>query len=425
MTGPFPSHAPGRLEVAPAVARLAARGLGQRAVVRTTRLEAAPGRLVLTRAGRAVRTLRVGPDGDVASAVHIGGPVLEDVAPHSLGAVDLLGPTGDRVARLDLADWVPEADELTRSRAALDRSGLVPLLEEAGLPLRPVPASELAAAVRARPPSLAPWRRLPPAYTALRSVAVVVAAAALVWGIVAGVPAALWVPASLGLLLSTLAAAGLWARAVVQDRIDDGGAPVLRPHPGGPVTRRFLRVARVRLEPDEVVVLDGLGRERRLPRTGPGGIGTAAIVREGTAQAQVELRTLSGTPRATLPWASWCGGPGGPGALEETCAAAGLPVQHGAAPARRPQAEEQAARAVHSPPGRELVAAHTWPHGVPGQAAVVQSAAFAGLLALYGLGGAPALAQAALVATLALTALPQAVRLLGRRLWLDRPVRSS
>lgn len=425
MTGPFPTSAPRRLEVTPAVARLATRGLGQRAVVRATRLEAAPGRLVLTRAGRPVRTLHVGPDGDVASAVHVGGPVLEDVAPHSLGAVDLLGPAGDRVVRLDLGDWVPEADELTRSRAALDRSGLVPVLEAAGLPLRPLPAAELAEAARARPPSLAPWRRLPAAYTVLRSVAVALAGAALIAAILVGLPGPLVLAAGLGLLLSTLVAAGLWARAVVQDRIDDGDAPVLRPHPAEPVTRRFLWMARLRLEPGDVVVVDGLGRERRLPRTGPGGVVIAAVVREGTAWAQVELRTASGTPRATLPWGPWCGGPGGAAALEEACAAAGLPVQHGAAPARRPQAEEQAARAVHCPPGRELVAAYTWPHGLPGQAAVLQTAALSGLLFLYGLAGAPLAAQSALGATFVLAALPQGVRLLGRRLWLDRQAQSS
>ena len=155
--------------VPPEPARPSAAGPPQRTRVRDTRLEAAPGRLSLTRGGRLVRSLTVGADGDVATAAHLGGPVLADVAPHSLGAVDLLAPDGSRVARIELGDWVPEADELTRHREALGRSGVAELLEQAGIPVRPVPPSELAAAVTASPPQLTPWRRLPLAYTVLRS----------------------------------------------------------------------------------------------------------------------------------------------------------------------------------------------------------------------------------------------------------------
>ena len=57
-------------------------------------------------------------------------------------------------------------------------------------------------------------------------------------------------------------------------------------------------------------MVDGLGRERRLPRGGPRGVTTAAVVRPGTPSAQLELRTADGTPRATLPWPVWFGADG-------------------------------------------------------------------------------------------------------------------
>jgi hypothetical protein len=249
---------------------------------------------------------------------------------------------------------------------------------------------------------------------------------ALLFAGLAELPDPLWWAASLGLLASSLVAVGLWLGTAVRDRLPEDAVPAVRPHPSGPVTRRFRRTASLRIEPEDVVVVDGLGRERRLPRTGTHGVTTAAVVRAGTPHAQLELRTASGTPRATLPWREWFGGAGGDAALETACASAGLPLERRAAPARRPETEEQTARLIYSPPRREFVAASTWPHGLPGQAAVWQTAPFASFLLIYSLGGgAPAGAQWALVATLLLTAVPQVVRLLGRRVWLDVPVRTS
>ncbi|SOE01470.1 hypothetical protein [Blastococcus haudaquaticus] len=408
----------------PAV-RLVGRGLPNRAVVRGARVESVPGTLLVSRDGRTLRTFTVGPQGDVVAAAHLGGPLLADIAPHSLGAVDLLDADEHRVARFDLRDWVPEADELTRSRDALERSGLVPLLEHAGLALRPVPASGLAAALDARPPSVAPWRGLPVAYTVLRTVAVVLAVGALLVSIFATPPDVLWWAASAGLLISTLAAGGLWLRAVVADRLPTNGVPELRPRPAGAASRRFRRTARLRAEPGEVVLLDGLGRERRLPRTGPFAVTSAAVVRDGTPNAQLELRTAAGVPRATLPWDHWFGGEGGREALDEWCAAAALPLERRAAPARRHRTEEEAARMIYAPPIREIVAASTWPHGLPGQAAVWQTAPFAFFLLLYSYAGSPAGVPWVLVATVLLTAGVQCARLLARRIWLDVPVRSS
>jgi hypothetical protein len=414
---------PGRVSLAPEPARPAARGIPQRDVVRRVRLAAGPQRLALVRDGRVLREFSVGADGHVATAEHLGGPSLAEVAPHSLGAVDLLAPDGSRVSRIEVGDWVPEADELTRPREALERSGIAELLQQAGIPVRPVPPSELAAVLTASTPLLTPWRRLPVAYTVLRAVAAVLAVVALLWAILGQEPpVALWTAAASGLLLSTLAAAGLWASALLAGRDPGAGAPVLRPRPVVPSTRRFRRTAQLRLEPEDVVVVDGLGRERRLPRGGSRGVTGAAVVRPGTPSAQLELRTADGTPRATLPWPLWFGADGADAGLERACADAGLRLDRSAAPARRPQDEERLARGIHSPPGPATVSAATWPSGLPGQAAAWQTAAFAAFLLMYGFLVDYALAGTiALVVTLVLTAGLQWGRLLWRRLVLDRP----
>ena len=428
MTAPFPSPGSDRTAGSSTAVRPGTLGLPNRATTRDVALHAEPGALVLSRAGRELRRLRAGPGADVEQALYIGGPLLADVAPHLLGAIDLVGTDGARLARLDLRDWVPEAAELTSSDEALRRSGLEPLLNDAGLPLRPLPASGLMDALHAAVPPLLPLARMPRAYTVLRSLAVAVAAVAVIvaqswWWYV---PDLLWQLGSFGMLLSTLAALGLWLAAVVRDRIVDGDHPVLRPHPSAPATRRFRRLARLRVEPDVVVLVDGLGRERRLPRHGPLAVTTVAVVRDGTDLAQVELRTATGIPRATLPWGQWFGGAGGDAALAQTCAAGGLALKRGRAPARRPLVEEQRARTVFSSYDRGSVADATWPHGLPGAAAVWQTAGLTLLLIIDSVPyEMPAATRPALVATMALALVPHLGRLIAGRLWLDVPVTRS
>lgn len=417
---PFPSSGSERVAGEPAVVRPGMRGLPHRALIREVSLHAEPGALALRRAGRELRRLGVGPGQDVEQAQHLGGPLLADIAPHLLGAIDLIAPDGTRVARLDLRDWVPEADELTDASEALRRSGLAQLLERAGLPLRPVPRSELVEALRAAVPPLLPLRGTPWAYTVVRSAAVVAATVALVIAVVTDVPTMLWRLASIGLLLSTLAALGLWSAAALRDRIDDGDHPVLRPHPSVPVTRRFARLARLRVEPEVVVVIDGLGRERRLPRSGPLGVTSVAVVRDGTDAAQVELRTDAGVPRATLPWDQWCGSEA---ALAQVCARGGLVLRRGVAPARRPHEEERRARRVFSSQVRGVASLTIWPRGLPGDAAVWQTVAMASLLLVYSWSDDPPPGTQTLVLiTLCLALLPHLARLAARRLWLDVPV---
>jgi hypothetical protein len=425
VTEPRPVDAPRPTADAAPTGRPSARGLPVRRVVRRVRLRGEPGALVATDAdGREVRTV-VGADG-VVSAVHVGGPLFADVAPDSLGAVDLLRADGARHARLDLRDWVPEAAELTDAQEALHRSELTEVLERAGLALRPVAPSQLAEAIDATDlPALVPLSaRLPPGYTVVRSLAVAVSFVSVGLGLTTDVAQGGLVLGACALLLaSTLWAAALWARALRDDRLPDDGAPTLGPHPDATVTRRFLRTARLRIARDDVVVVDGLGRERRLPRSGPHAVIAAAVVREGTPTAQVELQTADGTGRATLPWELWCAGDGGDQALEAVCRDGGLELVRGAAPSRRPSAQEQRARAAYAPPDPRLVAdVRSYPAGLPGQAASVQTTAFALLLLLVTalVPDVPAAAAPMAVLTLLLSAGAPVLRLLRRRLWLDR-----
>lgn len=424
MSAVDPQGSTGQRTGAPEPAWPAARPWPDRTLVRDVRLTAEPGRLVLTRAGRPVRSLTVGPGAEVVAAVHLGGPLLADVAPGSLGAIDLLGPDGRRVARLGLGEWVPEAVELSRAGEALRRSGLRPVLEHAGLALRPVAPSEFAAAVDAVPDPLLPGGRLPWAYTVLRSVAILLALVTVLVGMVTqGAPGWLTLTAALALFVSTGTALALWLVAGVRDRSGAGSGPVLVPQPAVPVTRRFLRTARLRLEPEAVVVRDALGRERRLPRTGPEAVTSVVVVRAGTARAQVELRTDAGLPRASLPAELWTGQ--GTDALAGACAAAGLAFDPAGAPAGRPAAEEQAARAAFSLPDRTGVRRATWPSGVPGSAAVWQTAAFAVFLLISTIvGDPPAGVRGLLWITIVLALGPHLVRLAVRR-WLDAEVRPS
>jgi hypothetical protein len=51
------------------------RGLPDRTTVRAVALHAEPGELAVTRGGRELQRLRIGPGADVEQALHLGGPV--------------------------------------------------------------------------------------------------------------------------------------------------------------------------------------------------------------------------------------------------------------------------------------------------------------------------------------------------------------
>ena len=140
------------------------------------------------------------------------------VRPGLLGVVDLVRADGERVARLDLADWVPEAAELTDSAECAATVGA----EAIARACRPGGAPRAGRAARRRPPgsgpALLPLQAVPRPYTVLRSVAIVIAVVALLRATRWDVPDLLWRFASLGLLVSTLAGLGLWLDALWRDR---------------------------------------------------------------------------------------------------------------------------------------------------------------------------------------------------------------
>lgn len=406
------------------VARLSGQRFPARHCARQVRLSAEPGALLVRDVDGAVRRLPAGKDG-IARAVHVSGGQAAPVLPGSLGLLDLTAADGTRLHRLELADWVPEGEELTGYDDALRRSLLREVLAAAGLAVSPARPSDVEAAVAAR--GVPPLVRLPGGapswFTLLRAAAVALAVVAVLAAVVAEGAPALVTAAAAGLLLSTVGAGLLYLQAARRDPATVGTVAELRPRPAGPVTRRFLRTAALRTTDASVVVVSGLGVERHLPRSGPLALTTAAVVRAGTEGAAVELRTADGTPRASLPWRPWFGGSGGEQALEQFLRASALRLDRGAAPSDRPSADRAAALLATGPREREAVAGVAYPHGVPGQAAFLQTGILA-VVCLVAAEGAPVASAVLVVVVVATLGVSLGRALLGR-LWLDRPTEQA
>lgn len=149
-------------------------------------------------------------------------------------------------------------------------------------------------------------------------------------GLAVGTYQALALICAVAALTQPLLAGALIARAWWVDRTSGRAlrapAATIAPHPARPVTRRFLRIASLRLLPADLVVTDGDGAERWLPRSGPVAVtGLARITVRGKPD-RLELRTADGGPRAVLPWQDWFAGPGGEQELAGFASAAGLPL---------------------------------------------------------------------------------------------------
>ena len=400
-------------------ARLSAQRFPDRHAVRRARLTGIDGALVVADPDGRERRLPVGPTG-VTRAVHVTGPELAAMHPPSLGAVDLHMANGTRAYRLLVDRWVPEADELTDPGEALRRSELREVLGMAGLQLGTIRGSAARDALgdgTAAP--LVSMPALPLWFTVLRSLAVVFVVGVLMTVVLTDSGGRALTAAAGALLVSTLASSVLWLRALRRDRVPPATGPALRPRPAGQATRRFVRTAELRAEPDDVVVIDGIGTERWLPRRGPLGVRQLAVVRAGTATAAVEVRAADGTPRATLPYAPWFGGDGGAEALEELARAGGLELVPDARGTRRVGPEYEAARRAFAPRRRKEVSALlTYPPGVPGAAAFQQTGIFAAILLI---GGEDVLGRALAAASLALSGGVMLGRGALRALWLDRP----
>ena len=301
------------------------------------------------------RCWRTGACGEVVDAVHVDVAAIDHDAPGTgagevlgdgpLGFVDLRARDFTSVVRIPLGAWTPEAADGPDPAAALRLSGLVAATALLGLPLRRVhrlsddavdPMLRDIAEGREseRTVRLSPGHRLGGWWTGARVAASLVTAVALLSGI------ALRGAAPVLVLIAALALAGTGAldlsahlAGVLRDRRSARALPtqaVLRPSPGGPAPRGFLRKALLRAEPEDLVVVDQTGSERWLPRSGPERVAGIAVVSSGDGPRWVELRTEDGSCRAALPWDAWFAGPGGGAALSAWAAHSALPVDRDA-----------------------------------------------------------------------------------------------
>lgn len=289
------------------------------------------------------------PDDAAAFAAATGLPVTEDHQVKASGSTEHLDPA-ERARRADRAE-----------RAAARQLGVVTF--QMALPAWFLAARALLALAWA-----GPWVVL--------TFEIVLGGTKASHGLAAGTYQALALICAAAALAQPLLAGALMARAWWLDR--GSGRPLrapaaaLAPHPARPVTRRFLRIASLRLLPADLVVTDADGAERWLPRSGPVAVTALARITVRGRPDRLELRTAEGRPRAVLPWHDWFGGPGGEQELAGFANAAGLPVT-GAEGKHLPEDEETVwpyRRPWWSASRRPVSSYPQWT-GLPGEASLV------------------------------------------------------
>lgn len=339
-------------DIATAVAEPALRPCGQRApnlaIVRQARLYWDGRSLVLRAPGAPERRFPVGPGG-VERAIHIniyGEEAARRMPPAGeWGALELQNGQGQRLLRIPLMDWLPEASSaLSRpveGELLLQLTGASGLLKAAEVPLSVVTSLDdplLAHSSRGPDTDIHICRALPVWHSVLRGVSMAVWLVCLVTGL-------LWRDSAPWLLVVSAAAlAGLPvidAQVRMRGRLGGRHYPigvqsVISPVPGVDTgaTRRFCAIAEIRVQDSDVVVVDSLGRERWLARTGPHGVTRLVRVLDPANREPiaVELRGSGGHVRAALPWRSWFAGAGGEARWREFTGALGRPVEDRPAP---------------------------------------------------------------------------------------------
>ncbi|MEU3460227.1 hypothetical protein ABZ721_09740 [Streptomyces sp. NPDC006733] len=271
--------------------------------------------------------------GGIERAVHmdavgpwIDGSMAVPPRPGTWGFVELQDADGKLVLRIDVEPWLPESPVLgglrpDRGFRILELTGLAALLRDAGVPLHTVHDREDPTVARSGGGSATyadPGRLLPRWNTLGRGLATAVwfLAFALALFPVGKPPRELWVVMAAAALVMPV----LNLAARLQARLRERGAahPVASriapdPAPGSGASVRFCATAAVRVQERDIVLVDSLGQERWLARSGPHRV--AALVRvldnANGAPLGIEFQGPGGEVRAVLPWDPWFGGPEG------------------------------------------------------------------------------------------------------------------
>ncbi|WBB58622.1 hypothetical protein O7599_23720 [Streptomyces sp. WMMC500] len=302
------------------------------------------GLVLTTRSGRR-RRYPVG-DGGITGAVFLdaqaapawghGGPPVAG----SWGRVQLQDADGRLVREIPVGDWLPESpalfDRHAGGTALLTRTGLDALLTSCGVPLRTVTDPEdalLDRTSRRRGRQLRPGHALPDWYLYTRRLALPLWTLSMV--------AVILTDSSPPWLAVLMAAAGCvwtlnhaalrpWSRWV-ERRSRPEVLARYAPAPGADAgaTPRFLTTAAVRVQKDDIVLVDSAGRERWLPLAGPHAVtGFVRVRRTGQREPLgVELRGRDGAVRGALPWGAWFAGAAGADRWRDLGRTSGLPVR--------------------------------------------------------------------------------------------------
>lgn len=318
------------------------RPTGALAAVRTARVRAEPGLLSYRDAQGHEQTWPAGGDG--ITAVRYAAPADPTRAlSDDLGQVAFLDGQGAPVLTADVAAWVPNPElfALGPAGAAAQQdpatyTGVQALADVLGVPVKT--GGRTSGGLRARPGACTALQSRPVWWLPLLGTGAGLVFVAAVLLVVTGITDSSRVWATLvAISAGMLFALGLLLRSSELRRAaQERGlalAPLVRPEPAGPASRRFTATAALGTAvTGEVVVLDPAGGE--LWAGGPqdaNGIVTA-LVTEAPDGGTVQLCDRRGAPVVVLPLRDWFGGPEGTAPLEAWAAATGVRVERGDAP---------------------------------------------------------------------------------------------
>ncbi|MEU0017430.1 hypothetical protein ABZ173_07155 [Streptomyces rochei] len=255
------------------------------------------------------------------------------------GVLVFKGDDDRDLLHVPLAGWLPEARGIgaldLRPQKCLSRTGLRELVERLGIPLEESPELLSVSGVPDDGGEGRPYRavyaELPRWHAWVRGIGLFGWFIVLVIGFATQFSWALPVAAGF-LFLLPAADAVVRIQAWWRNRQHRGlvEKTEIRPSPaaGSGGTRRFLRTASLCVLAHDLVLINALGEERWLGRTGAHGV--ARLVRLVDPATDdplgVEVRDGKGEARALLPWRFWFAGPQGGDGWAALVGALGVPV---------------------------------------------------------------------------------------------------